>query len=99
MGSFPWDDEYNDFCYTQHVNGRPLSVVLTEPYDPFEPQPSSFFDDIPCIESDFATLRHQHHHHQLQRQQRSLSSGRRFKREYYSMCYLLFHYRKAYFDT
>jgi hypothetical protein len=56
-------------------------VVLTEPFDPFEPQSSSFFDDIPYIESDFATLHrhHQHHHHH-----RSRSSGRRYKRECYS---------------
>ncbi len=81
MGSFPWDDEYHDMCYSQHYNGRPLSVVLTEPFDPFEPQSSSFFDDIPYIESDFATLHrhHQHHHHH-----RSRSSGRRYKRECYS---------------
>lgn len=65
MGNFLWDEEYNDMCYSQHYNGRPLSVVLTEPYDPFEPQPTSFFDDIPYIESDFASLhRHHHHHHQ-----------------------------------
>ena len=97
MGSFPWHDDYNDMCYGQHFHKRPLSVVLTEPFDPFEPQSSSFFDDIPCIESDFATLRrqhhhhHHHHHHQLQQQQqqqqqhnRSRSSGRRYKRESYS---------------
>ncbi|UJR25945.1 hypothetical protein I4U23_007293 [Adineta vaga] len=66
MGNLLWDEEYNDMCYAQHYNGRPLSVVLTEPYDPFEPQPTSFFDDIPYIESDFASLHrhHYHHHHQ-----------------------------------
>jgi hypothetical protein len=87
MGSFPWDDEFNDMCYSQHYNGRPLSVVLTEPFDPFEPQPSSFFDDIPFIESDFATLRrhHHHHHHHQHQHHRSRSSGRRYKRECYSM--------------
>ncbi|CAF4757563.1 unnamed protein product, partial [Rotaria magnacalcarata] len=64
--------------------------------DPFEPQRLSFFDDIPCIESDFASLNHlqhhhhhhHHHHHQQQQQQqhhRSRSSGRRYKRECYSM--------------
>ncbi|CAF1075802.1 unnamed protein product [Adineta ricciae] len=96
MGNFLWDEEYNDMCYSQHYNGRPLSVVLTEPYDPFEPQPTSFFDDIPYIESDFASLHrhhhhhhhHQQHHHQLRQHQqhrhRSRSSGRRYKREYYS---------------
>lgn len=94
MGSFPWHDDYNDMCYGQHFHKRPLSVVLTEPFDPFEPQSTSFFDDIPYIESDFATLRchrhhhHNHHHHQLQQQQqqhnRSRSSGRRYKRESYS---------------
>ncbi|CAF3336358.1 unnamed protein product [Rotaria sp. Silwood1] len=83
MGSFLWDDEYNNGCYSQHHNGRPLSVALTEPFDPFEPQATSFFDDIPYIESDFASLNrhHQHHHH------RSRSSGRRYKRECYSVHY------------
>ncbi len=86
MGNFLWDDEYNDVCFTQHYNGRPLSVVLTEPFDPFEPQPTSFFDDIPYAESDFASLhQHHHHHHQRQRRHRSRSSGRRYKREYFSM--------------
>lgn len=87
MGNFLWDDEYNDVCFTQHYNGRPLSVVLTEPFDPFEPQPTSFFDDIPYGESDFASLHHHHHHHhhQRQRRHRSRSSGRRYKREYFSM--------------
>ncbi|CAF3851589.1 unnamed protein product [Adineta steineri] len=98
MGSFFYDDDYNDMCYTQHYNGRPLSVILTEPFDPFEPQPASFFDDIPCIESDFASLhhhhRHHHHHHHHQQQQqeqqhrhRSRSSGRRYKREYFTVHY------------
>lgn len=99
MGSFLWDDDFGDMCYSQHYHSRPLSVALTEPLDPFEPQPCSFFDDIPYIESDFATLspqkyhRHYHHHHHHHRQQqqihhehrRSHSSGRRYKREYYSM--------------
>jgi hypothetical protein len=72
-------------CYSQCYSGRPLSVVLTEPFDPFEPQPSSFFDDIPYIESDFATLRHHHHHHH--HHHRSRSSGRRHKRETFSVYY------------
>ena len=85
MGSFLWDDDFDDMCYSQHHNGRPLSVALTEPFDPFEPQTTSFFDDIPYIESDFASLhRHHHHQHQHQHQHRSRSSGRRYKRECYS---------------
>ncbi|CAF2743901.1 unnamed protein product [Rotaria sp. Silwood2] len=80
MGSFLWDDECNNVCYSQRHNGRPLSVVLTEPFDPFEPQATSFFDDIPYIESDFASLNHHHH-------QRSRSSGRRYKRECYNVHY------------
>ncbi|CAF4408325.1 unnamed protein product, partial [Rotaria magnacalcarata] len=74
----------------------------TEPCDPFEPQRLSFFDDIPCIESDFASLNHlqhhHHHHHQQQQQQqqhhRSRSSGRRYKRECYSV-----HYPNANFNS
>ncbi|CAF4628481.1 unnamed protein product [Rotaria socialis] len=99
MGSYLWDEECNNMCYSHYHNGRPLSVVLTEPCDPFEPQRLSFFDDIPCIESDFASLNHlQHHHHQHQHQHqqqqqqqqqhhRSRSSGRRYKRECYSVHY------------
>ncbi|CAF2360422.1 unnamed protein product [Rotaria sp. Silwood2] len=84
MGSFLWDDECNNVCYSQRHNGRPLSVVLTEPFDPFEPQATSFFDDIPYIESDFASLNHHHHQHH---HQRSRSSGRRYKRECYNVHY------------
>ena len=84
MGSFLWDDECNNMCYLRHYNGRPLSVALTEPFDPFELQATSFVDDIPCIESDFASLQHDHHHRHHHRL-RSHSSGRRYKREYYSM--------------
>ncbi|CAF1635852.1 unnamed protein product [Rotaria magnacalcarata] len=102
MGSFLWDEECNNMCYSHYHNGRPLSVVLTEPCDPFEPQRLSFFDDIPCIESDFASLNHlqhhhHHHHHQQQQQQqhhRSRSSGRRYKRECYSV-----HYPNANFNS
>jgi hypothetical protein len=85
MGSFLWDDEFNDMCYQQHYNGRPLSVVLTEPFDPFELQPTSFFDDIPYVESDFASLHHHHNHHHQHHHHRSRSSGRRYKRECFSM--------------
>jgi hypothetical protein len=85
MGSFFWDGDFDDVCYSQHHNGRPLSVALTEPFDPFEPQPTSFFDDIPFVESDFASLHNHHHHHHHQHQHRSRSSGRRYKRECYSM--------------
>ena len=36
MGSFLWDNQAHDICYTQYHNGRPLSVALIEP-DGFEP--------------------------------------------------------------
>jgi hypothetical protein len=48
--------------YSQHYNGRPLSEALTEPFDPFELQPTSFFDDIPYVDSDFASLHYPHPH-------------------------------------
>lgn len=104
MGSFLWDDECNNMRYSQHHNNRPLSVVLTEPLDPFEPQASSFFDDIPFIESDFASPNHQlqlqRHHHQHQHHhnhRRSRSSGRRVKRECYSM--LLYKTKSIYYSV
>jgi hypothetical protein len=71
MGSFGWDDQ----CYTQYYNGRPLSVALTEPCQCQN-------GTSPYIDSDF-TLQHHHHNHNHLR--RSQSSGRRFKREGYSM--------------
>ncbi len=43
MGSFSWDDP----CYLQYHNGRPLSVALTEPCQ-------CNAETAPCIQSDFA---------------------------------------------
>ncbi|UJR22973.1 hypothetical protein I4U23_026000 [Adineta vaga] len=63
MGSFGWDNQ----CFLQYHNGRPLSVALTEPCDCHL---STFID------SDFA----------IQKPHvRSNSSGRRYKRESYSI--------------
>jgi hypothetical protein len=45
MGSFVWDNP----CYYQYHNGRPLSVALTEPYET---------EIAACIESDFASPFH-----------------------------------------
>ena len=76
MGSFLWDHEPNDICYTQYHNGRPLSVALVEPC---EPEPMGFIDN------DFILNHHPLHQHcqQQQQHQRSRSLGRRFKRESY----------------
>ena len=60
MGSF-WDDS----CYIQYHNGRPLSVALTEPFGP---------DITSSTENDIRLIHHS----------RSPSSGRQYKREYYS---------------
>lgn len=65
MGSYGWDNP----CYLQYYNGRPLSVALTEPCRCDQ-------SVSPCVESDFAV--------QYQPcRQRSQSTGRRFKRESY----------------
>ena len=74
MGSFLWDHEPNDICYTQYHNGRPLSVALIEPC---EPEPLGGF-----IDNDFISNHHRCHQQQ-QHHQRSRSLGRRFKRESY----------------
>ncbi|CAF1355297.1 unnamed protein product [Adineta ricciae] len=63
MGSFGWDNQ----CYLQYHNGRPLSVALTEPCNC---QFSNFVDSDFAIQKPHA---------------RSHSSGRRFKRESYSI--------------
>jgi hypothetical protein len=68
MGSFAWDDP----CYFQYYNGRPLSEALTQP---FETEIAPYTAISPYIERNFS----------LQCRPRSQSSGRRYKRESYRM--------------